>query len=710
MLGRAGTPEPLAPGAPSRRALSEALLSPQMRDLLRDERRETGRVLRLRLAIPGDAAHAGLRAVPWELCHLGEWEEPQGFTGLPVELTRHPGVHLVREVGTDGGPVRDRPTLSGRMMIAAAYGVGGVIGGHAFEPLDPGAFSDVDAVRRELDQTALPPEVIQPGDRRRGVSAYELRQALAAGGVCGFYFAGHHGPGGLVLAGPGNEGDTQPEWLSAPDLAGLLLACGAEVVVLMACHTAAALDAGSLADRADSHRAYAEELAAAGLPWIVSAQGEITSGASQRFAPAFFRHLAYGATVDEAAYQGCLAMGDHAGLIVVHTSGARMDPVVRRPQAQVRPGLTYRVTPSRGHGRQARQPPARNPDLPVNPDVRWGLNRGLTGDPVRGILADGENGPDLVARLDRTEEIIRQGAFDFNNAQTLRRRGWFGIDGSAHPPVRAGDLSGMVRYRRGLRWYLDADADGAGLGFVVTWAPAGGEDGGAIAELLAGIWHLRPAAATIIQVSGAAEADLRAAAALARRLPGTPDVLAWPAPPGDIDARLDGLVESGAWHATAQGPGGDETDARALAALRHRGTLGWRKVWPWVEMGASEAVKAVAAYLSQSSEPASSALESGSSALAFCCESDPAVVAAAWRAGLRPDFVPARLPSGAPRMAGCWALLARSRLTPEVVCWLYERGSPLASIPGLLPAGDPDHGYEAWLAQLRAAYWPAPPG
>ena len=699
MLGRAGTREPLAQGAPLRRALSEALLGPQMRDLLRDERRETGQVLRLRLAIPGDAAHADLRAVPWELCHLGEWEEPRGFTGLPVELTRHTGVRLVREVGADSGPVRDRPTLSGRMMIAAAYGVGGVIGGHTFEPLDPGPFSDVNAVRHELDQTALPPEVIQPGDRRRGVSAHELRQALAAGGVCGFYFSGHHGPGGLVLASPGSDGDRHPEWFSAPDLAGLLLGRGAEVVVLMACHTATAVDAGSLAGHADDHRAFAEELATVGLPWIVSAQGEITSGASQRFAPAFFRHLAYGATVDEAAHEGCLAMGDHAGLIVVHTSGTHMDPVVRRPQAH-RPSLTYRVTPSPEHGRRVKPPPARNPDLQVNPDVRWGLNRG----PVRGILADGESGLDLVGRLDHAEEIIRQGAFDFDNALTLRRRGWFGIDGSAaHPPVQDDDLDKMVGYRQGLRWYLDADADGAGLGFVVTWAPAGGDDGGGIAELLAGIWRLRPAAATIIQVSGAAEADMRAAAALARRLPDTPDLLVSPGPPGDIDARLDGPVESGAWPAEAQEPDGDETDARALAVLRHRGTVGWRKVWPWVEMGASEAVKAVAAYLSESSEPGSSALE-------FCCKSDPAVVAAAWRAGLRPDFVPARLPPGAPRMAGCWALLARSRLTPEVVCWLYERGSPLASIPGLLPSGDPDHGYEAWLPQLRAAYWAAPSG
>ena len=120
---------------------------------------------------------------------------------------------------------------------------------------------------------------------------------------------------------------------------------------------------------------------------------------------------------------------------------------------------------------------------------------------------------------------------------------------------------------------------------------------------------------------------MRAAAALARRLPDTPDLLVSPGPPGDIDARLDGPVESGAWPAEAQEPDGDETDARALAVLRHRGTVGWRKVWPWVEMGASEAVKAVAAYLSESSEPGSSALE-------FCCKSDPAVVAAAWRAGL----------------------------------------------------------------------------
>ncbi|MFI0351319.1 CHAT domain-containing protein [Actinomadura sp. 9N407] len=695
LLAQAGTNRPLAPTAPARRDLSTALLAPEVRRLLTEEYRKFRRPLRLRLDVPAGDAHSRIRAVPWELGFLEQWDGT-GFAGVPVELARHASVHLVREVETGDDPDGEPRELHGPVVIASAYGVGGSLDGKELAPLTLGPYSDVDGIRDELHRTVLMPRVIRPARRRKGVSEPELRGALADG-AAGFYFTGHHGPGGLVLAGDDRNGDRRPEWLAAEDLADLLLEAGVGVAVLMACHTAT-VD-GDRAARIGDHRAYAEELAAAGVPWVVSAQGEITSGASLRFAPAFFRNLAYGAAVDEAAGEGCREMGDQAGLIVVHCSRAGNDPFVRAPRA-VSSRLAHRVPPRiTGEGPADRTARGRDPRGLVNPDVLWGLDRG----PIRGIFAAGD-GADLAARLDQAEEVVRQGAFDAGR-RDLPRRGWFRVDGFAAPAAGIDALYRLVQNREGWRGCLDADSDGAGLGFVVTWFAAEGEEE-RIAEHLIGIHVLRPAAATVVQVSGSPGDDVRRSLALARQLPYTPDVLAAAVPSVDVDSRLDRLIDDlvDAGRAVrAADLTGEDADAVALAALRRREDLGWRVVWSLLERGTSEQVKAVAAFLRDDSAASCSHLE-------FMCRSRPEVVAVAWRAGVRPEFAPARLPRDAARMPGCWALLARSRLTPDIVFWLHELGPPLASITGLLLVRRPDHGYEAWLPQLRAAYRPAPLG
>ncbi|NDU72058.1 CHAT domain-containing protein [Actinomadura sp. DSM 109109] len=682
LLRTAGGSRVPAPNAPARRDLSAVLLAPAVRELLERERRASGRTLRLRLDIPADERHAGLRSVPWEWSVLGEWNDA-AFDGVPVELARHSGVRLVREVAAPEppAPVRD---LHGPVVLASAYGVGGALDAWRFDPLTVAAYSDVAGVVDELRRTVLKPLVVRPGQRRAGVGDADLRGALA-GEAAAFYFTGHHGPGGLVLAGPGRDGDRCPVWLAADDLADLLLESGAQVAVLMACHTAAVPDKDL---PVEEHLAFAESLAAAGVPWVVSAQGEITSGASLRFAPAFFRNLAYGAAVDEAAREGCREMGDQAGLIVVHSSRSQADPVVRAPRRI--PWGRAHVVASRTAGDRTRH--GRDPRRVVNPDVLWGLDRR----PVRGILAAGDGAFDLTARLDLVEEVVRQGLHDAD-CRDLPRRGWFGIDGLDAPAAGIDALHALVRDREGWRACREHDAAGAGLGFVVTW-PSDDGDPETVVEHLAAVHALLPASATIVQVSAPAGEDVRRSLALAGRLRHPFDVLAMGASTSDADAGLDALIESGRSLLGADAAGYD-ADSRALAALRQRDLLGWRKTRALVDSGASDSVKAVDEYLEDRGD--------ASADLAFLCRSTPEVVAAAWRAGVRPVFAPRGLPDGAERMQGCWALLARSRLTPEIVRWLYGHGPPLASITGLLPEPAPDHGFEQWLPQLRAAYRPA---
>ena len=699
ILDRLGTANPLVPGMPLLREINQAFLPQEMLELLADERRDSGRPLRLRLVIPGDEQHRKLRDIPWEVCTPGEWRDP-GFTGMPTEFSRHSDLHLVRETGPGGSTRRSQHRLQGRVVIASAYGVGGVINGYPFEPLQPGHYPDSKAVEDELRRTALSPDRIRPDWPRQGICADELTRALAGGGVDAFYFAGHHGPGGLVVAGCGPDGDRSPAWLSAPDLARQLASAGTSVAVLMACRTAVAPTDGAQGDREQSQRArlaFAEELTAAGVPWVVSAQRDISNEESSRFAPIFFRSLAYGATVDEAAQMGCLAMGDHGGLIAVHTAEDSADPVAGRPPDLGRLDLAYRVAcrPDRPSSASARL--RRDPRYRVNPDLLWGLNRG----PVRGVLVAAESALVLEERFDRVERIVQQGAVDCGRAQALQRRGWFAIQGSAYPAVTIEELRAGMSDWASWASCLEAAPGGTAVGLVLTWAPHADGDVRRVLDHLKAISSLLPEAAVVIRISCPPGDDLRFAAELSRELPGPLDVLASPdgAAP-DADARLDALASD---DLTSPGDGGGgDADALALAALRRQEPLGWRNVWKIVNSGASEPVRTIANYLAPRVGPERTPLE-------FLCESEPAVVAAAWRAGLRPDFVPAALPRGAALMAGSWALLARSRLTPEIVGWLFERGAPLASIPGLLPAPAYDQGHEKWLPPLRAAYRTVPP-
>ena len=668
LLRQAGTGSPLALDAPLNRKLSSALFVPELISLLKRERKRFGVPARIVLSIPDNTVHEDLRQVPWELCTIGPWSGEEFDERRLIPLTRHPDIQIVRVVrgaATGAG----RHAVAGRMLLAAAYTTHGWLDGAEFDPLMPGGTrrSDVDRAKGWLEETALSPVLVAPGYGRASVSGRDIAHAIGAGKVAAFYFSGHHGSGGLVVSGDNALGDKQPEWFTADDLAGPLLRAGTQVVVLMACDTGRR--PFGRAPMIANYQAFAELLVLAGIPWVVSAQAAISNTASQEFGPEFVRWLADGASVVEAAQAASAAMGHASGLMVIHCALDQPDPYVpaaRPPAAQLSAELTS---------------PARRRARLVNPEVRWGLDRRA----LRGILEVGENAANLAARLNYAEGIIRRGIFDFDPWRPHRLREWLDIDAFRRPlfgPKGLEDLVSSPPRRGGGERPMIAALDSSFTG-IRSQTP-----------ISAGISRhcciTFPSAGIVTCVSGSAHypGTARLAADLERMQDGRVDVL----------ALADDTGESQLADVQPAADRAAEPDVIALAALRNLRQIGWRGVEALIRDGASTGVRVVFDYLRER-QPG----RSGD--LTFLCQAEPAVVDAAWRAGIRPAFDPSRLPDGAELMPGCWTLLARSRLTPDMVCWLCRIRPELASVTGLIDdGGGPDFGHERWLLQVRDGY------
>jgi hypothetical protein len=624
--------------------------------LLARERLRFDAPLRIMLSIPDDAAHDDLRAVPWELCAIGAWTGAEFERTRPIPLTRHPQIQLVRVV-RGATAEAGRHAVTGRMLLAAAYTTEGELDGVHFPALMAGRRdrSDVKLAEKQLQGTALPPVPVIPGSGRTSVSGRDITQAIGTDPVAVFYFAGHHGPGGLVVSGEGAQGDKQPAWFTADELVGPLQQAGTQVVVLMACDTGR-----RPAERAlmiAKYQSFAEDLVLMGIPWVVSAQAEISNSASQEFGPTFVRWLADGKTVVEAAQIASAGTRQAAGLMVIHCASDQPDPSVpevRPPAVRLSAELTK---------------PGRRTSRLVNPEVRWGLDRR----PLRGILDAGEDVPRLTARLNYAELVIQRGLFDFDPWWPHQRREWLDIDLFQRPisSPRPIDLAAVVTSPS--RLLREETAGSNGLGFVIHWDPDSDTDAqGHIAALQTYF----PDSAVVTCVYG--RAHQQGTARLQADLDATPG------------GRVDVLVR-----AADDQVGADEPDVAALATLRNIRRVGWREAEARVHNGTSTEVREVYEYLRERGPDASADL-------AFMCRAEPSVVDAAWRAGVQPAFDVPRLPEDAVIMRGCWTLLARSPLTTQMVCWLGQNRD-LASATGLFDA-TPDSGNEKWLMQVRDGY------
>jgi hypothetical protein len=272
------------------RALADRLLPDggirtQMTEAIR--RAEPGTGVRLRLV----TNQPRLAWLPWEYTYLSllDREDPADF------LVLNPTVSLVRheQLPLPPGQLHAAEPADLRLLAVTANAPG-------YPQLD------LDRERGVLETALarLPPDLprltYQPVLENPTTAA--LQAALAAGADL-FHFAGHggmHGGTGYLALPPADSG---PGELSADRLGRLLQAAGVRLAILGAC------DSGR---RGQSQWVGVVPglIAGAAIPAVVAMQYPVRNSAAITFANAFYTALAAGQSVDEAVYDGRLALLD----------------------------------------------------------------------------------------------------------------------------------------------------------------------------------------------------------------------------------------------------------------------------------------------------------------------------------------------------------------------------------------------------------------
>jgi hypothetical protein len=231
----------------------------------------------------GGSSGPGLAAQAWELLY-----DPTAERFLALDA----GTPVIRYVRL---PFAAEPWPRGRslrLLCTAASPVG-------LPPLDVGAEAEalVQALAEPIKAGRLTHEAL-PGD----VTLAGLLAAVRRG-VDIWHFSGHGGQEGLVFADA--QGSAE---IVAADRLGLLLAGeGVRLAVLNACR------AGQGGGQAAS---VAGALVRAGVPAVVTMQGDVPDEAARAFAGGFYAALAAGQPVDRAATSGrkvILALGGYLG-------------------------------------------------------------------------------------------------------------------------------------------------------------------------------------------------------------------------------------------------------------------------------------------------------------------------------------------------------------------------------------------------------------
>jgi predicted ATPase len=124
-----------------------------------------------------------------------------------------------------------------------------------------------------------------------------LGRRLKTGGCDVFHFLGHgdHRPSGGVIALEGHLPNEASE-IYGDELATMLVAAGSKLVVLSGCMTAG------------KSASIGSQLIIAGVPAVVGMQLPINDVNAQQFARAFYASLALGASVEEAVFDGRMAI------------------------------------------------------------------------------------------------------------------------------------------------------------------------------------------------------------------------------------------------------------------------------------------------------------------------------------------------------------------------------------------------------------------
>jgi CHAT domain len=270
------------------RLLPEGDVRTQVTEAIRSADRDRGVRLRLLIRQPR------LAELPWEYAYLSLLgrESPSDFLVLNpvVSLVRHEPLPLQHASVAPRDPDRLR-------MVAATANAPGYLE------------LDLRKERQILEKVlgVLPsdgasieyePILVDP-------SQSDLQAALVRGADV-FHFAGHGGlrDGKGFVALPSEEG-TEAVLMAADKLANLLQGAGVRIAVLGACES-------GRRDPLSRWVGIAPALVAGvpGVPAVVAMQYRVRDSVAIKFAQAFYTSVAAGLSVDEAVYQGRLALLD----------------------------------------------------------------------------------------------------------------------------------------------------------------------------------------------------------------------------------------------------------------------------------------------------------------------------------------------------------------------------------------------------------------
>lgn len=229
---------------------------------------------RVRLAL--DVGQS-LQRIPWELAYLDE-----GGIGF---LVQHPGVRLHRlSPAPPAGPPRDdiKVLLAYSDPQSARY------------PAIAGCALEFQSVLRALASPECKGVRVETLEH---ATASSLTRRLSGERFDIFHFIGHGDikPTGGVLVLEGGE-PNQDSMLYGEEMSHLLRGAGVRLAFLSCCKSAG------------SRSSVGTQLSIAGIPAVVGMQASISDVVAHLFARAFYSALAAGQSVEEAVYQGRMAV------------------------------------------------------------------------------------------------------------------------------------------------------------------------------------------------------------------------------------------------------------------------------------------------------------------------------------------------------------------------------------------------------------------
>ena len=469
--------------------LTEVLLSKPVEERLSDYLGRPG-AGRLRMILSFDQAPE-LAGLPWELSIFPKpAQERSAGLGPSRPLHSHENVGIVRSVDSADPPETKTMPQWGRVVTSTATTAQGRVhlpGGSPVFTATGTDNSDTALIRDHLHGSGF--QVDDGGDP---ATAASIKAALSEP-TYGFYFGGHHAAGHLIVCRSSTSSEAEP--LSAGTLADWLVTAGAVVAVLVAC------DGGS--PTTDAASSTAEQIAAAGVPFVIAVRGPIQESVALRFAEVFFREFAHGTELDMALSVASrdAGLGPGKGCIpVLYSCRPQHFAVAQRPAPELTSHLdAFWVPPGWRPGHDTGIGDQHRTSL----DVLWCLDRQA----LRGVVAE-QPGADLASAFNSVEHHAAGAAC---RKRGLSTRSWFAYDPrKGQPPALMDQIPEALDSRTYWALRLRSAPEGEGIGLVLRWS-TDLEQSRARDYVLA-LGRLLPRSAIVVKVEGDSPDEAIAAA------------------------------------------------------------------------------------------------------------------------------------------------------------------------------------------------------